>query len=88
MDLRFVLAWLERTLWTAGCCALVLRSRMYRSITHAKTVGGTFENSRTHVDVKAQGTVSRSTAELDEGLLGLEGGLLPDWRFPSLVFRQ
>jgi sortase A len=85
MDLRFVLVWLERALWIAGCCALgyYVVACIDASLTQRQLVRS-FEKSRTHVDVKAQGTLSRSTAELDEGSARLGRRLVARLEIPKL----
>jgi sortase A len=67
IHLRCVLTWLERALWTAGCCALgyymfinVDASLTQRQLTRS------FEKSKTHVGVTAQTTLDYSTADVHQ----------------------
>lgn len=65
IHLRCVLAWLERALWTAGCCALGYYVFTYidASLTQRQLVR-IFEESRTHVGVTAEATSDYSTADV------------------------
>jgi sortase A len=65
--LRCVLTWLERALWTAGCCALgyyifinVDASLTQRQLTRS------FEKSQTHVGVTSQTTLDYSPADVHQ----------------------
>ena len=67
IHLRCVLAWLERALWTAGCCALGYY--VFASIDASVTQGQlarSFEKSRTHVAVVSQATLDHSTPDVHE----------------------
>lgn len=67
IHLRCVLAWLERALWTAGCCALgyCVFTSIDASLTQ-RQLARSFERSRTQVAVTAQTTVNNSTADLQK----------------------
>ena len=67
IHLRGILTWLERALWTAGCCALgyYVFTSIDASLTQ-KQLAQSFEESRTHVGVPAQATLNNSTADLQK----------------------
>lgn len=64
IHLRCVLAWLERALWTAGCCALgyCVFTSIDASVTQ-RQLARSFEKSRTDVDVTVPATLNNSTAD-------------------------
>jgi len=67
IHLRCILTWLERALWTAGCCALGYY--VFASIDASlkqRQLAQSFEESRTHVGVPAQATLNNSTADLQK----------------------
>lgn len=67
IHLRCILTWLERALWTAGCCAVgyyVLTS-IDASLTQ-RQLAKSFEESRTHDGIPAQATLNNSTADLQK----------------------
>jgi sortase A len=63
IHLRCVLVWLERALWTAGCCALgcYVFTSIDASLTQ-RQLARSFEESRTHVGVTAP--LNYSTADV------------------------
>lgn len=65
IHLRCVLVWLERALWTAGCCALgyCVFTSIDASLTQRR-LAQSFERSRTHVGVTAQAPLNYSTADV------------------------
>jgi sortase A len=65
IHLRVVLAWLERALWSAGCCALgyYVFASIDASLTQ-RQLARSFEKSRTHVGVTAEATLNYSTADV------------------------
>jgi sortase A len=67
IHLRCILTWLERALWTAGCCALgyYVFTSIDASLTQ-RQLAQSFEESRTHVGVPAQATLNNSTADLQK----------------------
>jgi sortase A len=67
IHLRCVLAWLERALWTAGCCALgyYVFTSIDASLTQSK-LARSFEKSRTHIAVTPQATFDYSTPDIHE----------------------
>jgi sortase A len=67
IHLRCILTWLERALWTAGCCALgyYVFASIDASLTQ-RQLAQSFEESRTHVGVPAQATLNNSTADLQK----------------------
>lgn len=67
MHLRCVLAWLERVLWIAGCCALgyCVFTSIDASLTQRR-LAQSLEKSRTHVGVTSQATSNISTNDVHE----------------------
>lgn len=62
---RCVLVWLERALWTAGCCALAYCIFISIDASHTqRQLTRSFEKSRTAVGVTAQATVNCSTTDV------------------------
>jgi sortase A len=67
INLRCVLAWLERALWTAGCCALgyCVFTSIDASLTQ-RQLARSLEKSRTHIGVINQASLDHSTADVDK----------------------
>jgi sortase A len=67
IHLRCILTWLERALWTAGCCALgyCVFASIDASLTQ-RQLAQSFEESRSHVGVPTQATLNNSTADLQK----------------------
>ena len=85
IHLRCILTWLERALWTAGCCALVYY--VFTSIDASLTqrqLAQSFEESRTHVGVPVQATLNNSTAEVNKAPAPAGSGLVGRLEIPKL----
>ena len=85
IHLRCVLAWLERALWAAGCCALgyCVFTSIDASLTQ-RQLARSFERSRTHVAVTAQATLNNSTADLQKAPAQYGSGLVGRLEIPKL----
>ena len=83
--LRYVLTWLERALWIAGCCALgyYLFTSIDASLTE-RQLARSFEKSRTHVDVTPQATLQHSTADVSEAPARPRSRLVARLEIPQL----
>ena len=67
IHLRCVLTWLERALWTAGCCALgyYIFTNVDASLTQ-RQLAESFEKSKHDVALTAQTTLDYSTADVHQ----------------------
>jgi sortase A len=85
INLRCVLAWLERALWTAGCCALgyCVFTSIDASLTQ-RQLACSFEKSKTHVGVTAQTTLDDSTADVHQAPARPGSGLVGRLEIPKL----
>jgi sortase A len=85
INLRCVLAWLERALWTAGCCALgyCVFTSIDASLTQ-RQLARSLEKSRTHIGVTAQATLDHSTADVDKAPAPLGSRLIGRLQIPKL----
>ena len=79
IHLRCVLAWLERALWTAGCCALgyYVFTSIDASLTQ-RQLAESFEKSKNDIGVTGQGPPNYSTADVHKA---------PAWPGSRLVGR-
>ena len=79
------MVWLERALWTAGCCALgyCVFTSIDASLTQRR-LAPSFEKSKNHVDVAAQATFNNATTDVHKTLAQPGSSLVGRLEIPKL----